>query len=214
VKKGFYLAHEASLVVSDEYIGLHGREEYNAAVAHVSDLIRSSYILFVNGSFAPSLFLAITVFEEIAKIKSGHMRSFGGDREKVRRGKDPLFNHATKHKIAVDPIYLIGDRIANSIGHERAKEIFEKYESGYYSTLREESLYFSRNKDGLHIPSRCIEPRLAAEHLLIAVEIFCDEFWGMTAEASEICDMTDSIYSEVETALKGNSISRNLLVGR
>lgn len=204
MKKGFHLAHEASLVVSDEYTGLHSREEYNAAVSHVSDLIRASHILFISGSFAPSLFLTITVFEEIAKIKSGHMRSWGEGREKVRRGKDPLFNHATKHKIAVDPIYLIGDRIANSIGHERAKEIFEKYESGYYSAPREESLYFSRNKDGLHIPSRNIESRLAAEHLLIAVEIFCDEFWGMTAEASEICDMTDSIYSEVEAALKGS----------
>ncbi|KGF25850.1 AbiV family abortive infection protein [Oligella urethralis] len=204
MKKGFHLAHEASLVVSDEYTGLHGREEYNTAVFHVSELIRASHILFTSGSFAPSLFLTITVFEEIAKIKSGHMRSWGEGREKVRRGKDPLFNHGTKHKIAVDPIYLIGDRIANSIGHERAKEIFEKYESGNYSALREESLYFLRNKDGLHIPSRNIEPRLATEHLLIAVEIFCDEFWGMTAEASEICDMTDSIYSEVETALKGS----------
>lgn len=160
MKKGFHLAHEASLVVSDEYTGLHGREEYNAAVSHVSELIQASHILFTSGSFAPSLFLTITVFEEIAKIKSGHMRSWGEVREKVRRGKDPLFNHGTKHKIAVDPIYLIGDRIANSIGHERAKEIFEKYESGNYSALREESLYFSRNKDGLHIPSRNIEPRL------------------------------------------------------
>jgi len=71
-KKGFHLAHEASLVVSDEYTGLHDREEYNAAVAHVSDLIRASYTLFVNGSFVPSLFLTITVFEEIAKIKADH----------------------------------------------------------------------------------------------------------------------------------------------
>lgn len=76
-KKGFHLAHEASLVVSDEFTGLHGREEYTAAVAHVSDLIRTSYTLFVNGSFAPSLFLTLTVFEEIAKIKAGHARSWG-----------------------------------------------------------------------------------------------------------------------------------------
>lgn len=203
MKKGFHLAHEASLIISDEYTGLHDCDEYNAAISHVSDLILASHILFANGRFAPSLFLTITTFEEIAKIKSGHMRSWGEARERVQRGKDPLFNHGTKHKIAVDPIYLIGDRIANSIGHERAKEIFEKYESGKYSILREESLYFSRNKDGLHIPAKKIEPRLAAEHLLIAIEIFCDEFWGMTAEASEICDMTDSIYSEVEKKIKG-----------
>ncbi|MDH4943925.1 AbiV family abortive infection protein [Sulfurimonas sp. C5] len=203
-KKGFHIAHEASLVVSDEYTGLHGSDEYNAAVTHVYDLIRASYTLFRNSSFAPSLFLSITVFEEIAKIKAGHMRAWGTEREKVKRGKDPLFNHGKKHKISVDPIYLIGDRIANSIGAERAKEIFDGYELGKYSSLREESLYFSRTNKGLHIPAQKIELTLAAEHLLIAIEIFIDEFWGMTAEASEICDITDELYSEVEAELKSS----------
>jgi hypothetical protein len=69
-KKGYEIAHEASLKTSDEYTGSHGSEEYNAAIAHVCDLIRASYSLFLNGSFAPSLFLSITVFEEIAKTKS------------------------------------------------------------------------------------------------------------------------------------------------
>ena len=200
-KKGFHLEYEASIVRSAEYTGLHDIEEYNAAVFHVYELIRATYTLFINGSFAPSLFLAITVLEEIAKIKSGHMRSWGDGREIVKRGKDPLFSHCTKHKIAFDPIHLIGERISNSIGHARAKEIFEKYASGDYSYLREESLYFSRKKDGLHIPSHKINQRLAAEHILIAIEIFSDDFWGMTTEASEICDMTNVIYSEVEDEL-------------
>ncbi|MGL5101947.1 MAG: AbiV family abortive infection protein [Plesiomonas sp.] len=203
-KKGYHIAHEASLITSDEYTGLHGREEYNAAVAHICDLIRASYTLFMNGSYAPSLFLSITVFEEVAKIKAGHMRAWGGEREKVKRGKDPLFNHGKKHKITVDPIYLIGDRIANSIGAERAQEIFESYESGKYSSLREESLYFARTNKGLHIPAKSIDLRLAAEHFLIAVEIYSDEFWGMTAEASEICDTTDELYSEIEDVLKSS----------
>jgi AbiV family abortive infection protein len=203
-KRGFHIAHEASLVVSDEYTGLHGREEYNAAVAHVCDLIRASYTLFITGSFAPSLFLSITIFEEIAKIKAGHMRAWGDGRERVKRGKDPLFHHGKKHKISVDPIYLIGDRIANSIGAERAKEIFDGYESGKYSSLREESLYFARTKKGLHIPAKNINLSLAAEHLLIAIEIFTDEFWGVTAEASEICDTTDGLYLEVEAVLKSS----------
>lgn len=203
-KRGFHIAHEASLVVSDEYTGLHGREEYNAAIAHVCDLIQASYTLFITGSFAPSLFLSITIFEEIAKIKAGHMRAWGDGRERVKRGKDPLFHHGKKHKISVDPIYLIGDRIANSIGAERAKEIFDGYESGKYSSLREESLYFARTKKGLHIPAKSINLSLAAEHLLIAIEIFTDEFWGVTAEASEICDTTDDLYAEVEAVLKSS----------
>lgn len=57
---------------------------------------------------------------------------------------------------------------------------------------------------GSHIPAESIDLRLASEHLLIAIEISSDEFWGMTAEASEICDTTDELYSEVEAALKGS----------
>lgn len=203
-KKGFNIAYEASLVVSNEYTGLHNREEYNAAVKHVCDLIQASYFLFINDSFAPSLFLSITIFEEIAKIKAGHMRAWKDKEERVKRRKDPLFNHGKKHKISVDPIYLIGNRIANSIGDERAKEIFEGYESGKNSLLREESLYFARNDKGLHIPAQSINLNQSAEHLLIAIEIFCDEFWGVTSEASEICDTTNDLYLEIETILKSN----------
>lgn len=32
--------------------------------------------------------------------------------------------------------------------------------------------------------------------------MFSDEFWGVTAEASTICDTTDAIYIEVEKQLK------------
>lgn len=203
-KKGYQIAYDASLIFSDEYTGLHSREEYNSAIDHVYNLIQSSYTLFMNNSFAPSLFLSITIFEEIAKIKAGHMRASGSEREKVKRGKDPLFNHIKKHKISIDPIYLIGNRISNSIGSERAKEIFEGYESGKYSSLREESLYFARTDKGLHIPSKKISQSLSAEHLLIAIEIFSDEFWGVTAEASQVCDMTNELYSEIETVFKNS----------
>lgn len=203
--KGFHLEYAASQVVSDEYIGLLDQEEYNSAVCHVNELIKAACLLFMGDHFSPSVFLSITIFEEIAKIKSGHMRSWG-EQEKslVKRNKDPLFNHGKKHKIAIDPIYLIGNRISKSIGDERAKEFFEKYETGEYSRLREGSLYFSRSKEGLHIPSEEIGLILSAEHLLIAIEIFHDEFFGMTAKASEICDTTDVLYAEVERRLKSS----------
>lgn len=203
-KKGYHYAHEASQVISDEYIGLLDRDEYNLAISHVNELIKSSYVLFMARQYAPSVFLSITVFEEIAKIKSGHMRSRGDKREKVRRHKDPLFQHSHKHKIAVDPINLSGNRISESIGQERTQEFILKYESGEYSSFREESLYFSRTKQELHIPSQKIGRRLAAEHLLIAIEIFSDEFWGMTAEASETCDTTNELYLEIENQLKNS----------
>lgn len=202
-ESGNNIAVEASLIFSDGYTGLHGREEYNDAIDHIYDLIFASYTLLKNGSFAPSLFLSITIFEEIAKVKAGYMRASQQKYLlKVKRGKDHLFNHAMKHKIAISPVYLIGDRIANSIGADRVKEIFEGYSSGEYSSLREKSLYFARDDESLHIPSKYIDCNLAAEHFLIAVEIFVDEFWGMTTSASTICDKANDFYVKVETILK------------
>lgn len=202
-ESGNNIAVEASVIFSDGYTGLHSREEYNDAVTHIYDLIFASYTLLKNDSFAPSLFLSITIFEEIAKVKAGYMRATQQKNLlKVKRGKDHLFNHAMKHKIAISPVYLIGDRIANSIGADRAKEIFEGYSSGEYSSLREKALYFARDNESLHIPSKYVDSNLAAEHFLIAVEIFVDEFWGMTASASTICDKANEFYVKVEAILK------------
>jgi AbiV family abortive infection protein len=203
-KKGYHFAYDASVVISDEYIGLLDRDEYNAAIYHVYELINSASVLFLAKHYAPSVFISITVFEEIAKIKSGHMRSWSDDKKEVRRSKDPLFQHTKKHKIAVDPIYLLGDRLANSIGKERAEEFFAKYESGEYSALREQSLYFARDKKELHIPSQKISSVLSAEHLLVTIEIFSDEFFGMTAEACEVCDRADALYAEIEHQFKNS----------
>ena len=198
-KKGYFIAADASSVFSDEYVGLQGREEYNAAVSHVFDLIQASYTLFNTGSFGPSLFLSITIFEEVAKVRT---RMWDGERKNVKRGKDPLFSHQKKHKISVDPLYLSAERLIDAIGNERLQEIFKGYESGAYSSLREDSLYFARSTKGLHIPARVISFRLAAEHLLMAIELFCEIFWGTTGEASVICDGTDDLFVLVADALK------------
>jgi hypothetical protein len=70
-KKGYHIAHEASLVVSEEYTGLHGREEYNAAVAHVCDLTLASYALFISGSYAPSVFYPLLSLKKSQKLRPG-----------------------------------------------------------------------------------------------------------------------------------------------
>lgn len=202
MKKGYQIAHEASQVDSEEYTGLHGRDEFNKAVAHIVDLIRASHTLFKKGFYAPSVFISITIFEEMAKIKAGHRRACLKGKGRLKRGKDPLFNHGKKHKIAVDRLYLTGGRIANSIGHDRADNIFKCYETGEYSEFREKSLYFSRDSRGLHIPSDYFDKKLSAEHLLIAIEICADEFWGMTGEASILFDKIDPLYIEIEEELK------------
>src|SRR5690606_31497166 len=98
------------------YIGLQSRDEFNSAAKHTSDLIRSAYLLFSNNLYGPCVFLAITSFEELAKVKAGHMRSWNKETLDVKRSQDPLFSHFDKHKIAVDPILLIGKRLESSLG--------------------------------------------------------------------------------------------------
>jgi AbiV family abortive infection protein len=205
--KGYFISYEASSVKSDQYVGLVDRDEYNMAIMHVYDLIKAANILFANRSYAPATFISITVYEEIAKIYSGHTRSSGLGSTHVRRSKDPLFNHAKKHKIIIDPLFLQGSRrLKETIGEERLRDIISGYETGSLSALREESLYFSRCKDKLKVPSQVISMRLAAEHILIAIELFWEMFWGTTAEASIAADETDELFNDIK--LKLNEANR------
>lgn len=120
---------------------------------------------------------------------------------RVKRGKDPLFNHNKKLQIAIDSLFLSAKRLYDAMGKERLEGIILNYNSGKYIALREQSLYFSRNDKELHIPSEFITLPLAAEHLLIAIELVGELFWGMTAEASRACDKTDDMFKLVADRL-------------
>lgn len=195
------LAQTASEIKSSGYIGLQSQDEFNDTAKHISDLIRSAYILFTNRFYGPCVFISITSFEELAKVKAGHMRSWNKGIPVVKRSKDPLFNHSDKHKIAVDPILLIGKRLKSSLGRDRVESIFQKYETGEYSHLRETSLYFSRDQQGLKLPSTEISGKLAAEHLLLAIEMFDDYLDFMTEEVYLLCRDLNQIYSEIATRI-------------
>lgn len=184
-------------VRSSDYVGLKSLDEFNSAAAHTRDLILSASQLLYFGQHAPATFLAITAFEEIAKIKAGHARSWGHTVSDVKRSKDPLFRHADKHKIAVDPVLLIGNRLANTIGNSRVEEIFAGYADGSLSGLRERSLYFSRDSTGLKVPATEISQQEAMEHILIAIEMFDDYFDFMTAEVSVACEQLNALFDAI-----------------
>ena len=144
----------------------------------------------------------------MAKVKVGHSRSWGTTTSDVKRGKDPLFNHVSKHKIAFDPVLLIGKPLANSIGADRVSEIFSLYADGTYSPLREQSLYFCRGNDGLKLPSNEVTVTLAAEHVLTAIEAFDDFFDCMTQGVNEMCEQLNGLYAEVEGVYQRSLPSR------
>ena len=191
------LIDAACSVRSGDYIGLNGRDEFNAAAYHARDLIVSASHLLSIGQHAPATFLAITAFEEIAKIKAGHTRSWGHSVSDVKRSKDPLFNHTNKHKLAVDPILLIGSRLANAIGQTRVEEIFAGYADGSLSGLRERSLYFSRDSTGLKLPNAEVSTQEAMEHILISIEMFDDYFCFLTAEVSIACEELNALFDSI-----------------
>ena len=49
------------------------KDDFNKSLQHIMQLISDAYMLYINKSFSTSLFLAITVIEEIGKI---HMALF------------------------------------------------------------------------------------------------------------------------------------------
>lgn len=185
---------------SANLLGIFTCEEYEAAVQHVASLIRAAHVLLMADHHAVCLFLAITTFEETAKIRTANHRTRYSNAPLTKRGKDPLFSHSKKHLIAFDPVLLIGDRLANSIGESRIKQIFSSSSSLF--ELRESCLYFSRDNSGMKVPSTEISKATAIEHLLIAVEMHVDAFWGMTDNCTEICKSLDLLYPELERILK------------
>lgn len=196
----FKLIHDATNISSDELIGFKSTEEYNRALIHTENLIQSAILLFKSGFFAQSLFFTISAIEEFAKIEVCMFRG-RAKTEKVKRHKDSLFNHSKKHQISANEVILIGDRLNKSLGGDRAKQIFEDLQNGKYGKIRENCLYFSRNEDGLNIPTETISLSLTAELLLVCIEMMDDKFWGMSKNATDACERLNQIYPEIEEAL-------------
>jgi AbiV family abortive infection protein len=189
---------EKSIGISSEnLIGFKDSYEFDIVLCHLRDMFRSSKLLLDNGFFSQSLFLTITVLEEIAKTEVCIFRGFGSTEEK-KRSKDPLFNHKSKHMISANPILLIGDRLKNSLGSERLDYLFKELESGNFLDIREKCLYFERNKETIVIPTETIDPILSMEMILIVIEMFDDKFVGITPPADEISIELKYMYIDIE----------------
>ena len=197
----FLLMHKTAQISSDELIGFKSQEEYERAILHTESLIHSSILLFKSRFFAQSLFLTISAIEEIAKIEVCMFRG-RAKTEDVKRQKDSLFNHSKKHQMSANSVILIGDRLGKSLGIDRAKQVFEDLQNGKYSKIRENCLYFSRNVDGLQIPTQSISMDSAIELLLVCIEMVDDKFWGVTNQATLVCERLNKLYPEIEIELK------------
>ena len=106
-------------------------EDFNTATEHVHQLLDDAVALFERGSFGSAAFLAITALEETSKA---HIGMFRRDGTRPRpEGRDPLRDHASKHRLAMLPTVFMSDRIIEALGRERADALrAQVMASGFY----------------------------------------------------------------------------------
>jgi AbiV family abortive infection protein len=172
-------------------------EEFDEVGEHVVQLLRDSSLLLENGSASTACFLAITALEETAKV---HIDLFRHSAVPVARGKDPLFKHKEKHRIAAAPTLAMGSRLQKAIGETRLRELMDLARNGGLVPLRESCLYVERKDGTLRIPNAVVSKGLAREMLLFAAESFDDAVVGFTNKSFDLGVATDELFAKWQAA--------------
>jgi AbiV family abortive infection protein len=168
------------------------KEQLNQACDHIVRLLSDASVLLEQGSHATSVFLSITALEETAKV---HIGKYRRSLMAVARGKDPLFRHDEKHKIAAAPTVAMGHRLQEAIGKTRVDELVELSRNGGLVRLRESSLYIEQNGANLNIPADVVSISLARDLLLFSIEAFDDALVGYTHHTDFLAKKTDALFA-------------------
>lgn len=166
-------------------------DEFNKCVFHIVKLIEDSYLMYVHGSFSTSVFLSITVVEEVAKTHVGIY---------VKHppiNKDKLTNHIFKHNIGASPVFPIWNRLDSIIGSDNVEHMLSMSKGKEFMDLRSKSLYLDYYDDSLHMPRDKISKKISRELLCFAIEAFDDALVGYTDYSMEISSITDKILNNL-----------------
>lgn len=174
-----------------------GMAEFNRGCDHVYTLLRDSRALYLQGSHATSLFLAVTAIEEIAKLDIGIFRSRERTKPAQRRRDDHLFSHKSKHAIALQEVLVIGTRLPTAIGEERVRELLDMAETGELVRLREAALYIQVVDARFVCPSDEISKATARDLLLLALEVWDDRLVGVTNYTYKLDEPLMAFFDEV-----------------
>lgn len=107
------------------------KESFNKSIDHIVQLIKDSYLLYVNKSYPSSSFLSLAVIEEVSKVHIGIY--IKPSKEYVK--KDKLRDHMTKEIIGFNYTISMGKRLINAMDEEEIEEIFELVYSGEMKNL-------------------------------------------------------------------------------
>jgi len=154
-------------------------QDFNRACDHILLLIEDSYSCFIRQSFGSSVFFSITAIEEIAKTEIGIYRR-SNKPDEVKRNKDPLFNHLSKHRIAILPTVFMSKRLEDALSKERCEKLLSEVTNGSLKDLRESSLYFQNINGEFITPSDITNQNKSKEILLLAIEAADDRLVGYT----------------------------------
>lgn len=168
-------------------------KDFNRACDHILVLLEDSFQCFERESWGTSVFLSITAIEEVAKAEVGLYRRDGQIQE-VKRGKDRLFNHQEKHRMAVLPTVFMGKRLEGALGKERCAEFLKEAAHGDFRTLRESALYFTNSNGQFVTPANVVTKEKAKEFLLLALETADDRLVGYTGHTGVIENRMDQMF--------------------
>ncbi|KXO13311.1 OrfI protein [Moritella sp. JT01] len=182
-----------SLVRSEERL-IRSVEEMDKAIGHAVTLIQDSSCLYLNGSYSSSVFLSITVLEEVAKA---HVGAFTGGNHPVKN-RNVFKDHKTKHILAAFPTVAMGKRLQDAIGEKEIDRLINMAKNSGLVQAREFSLYFQRENGKLKVPADKVNRKFARSILLFAIEVFDDALGGVTNYSNEAAEVTDELFEQVK----------------
>ena len=200
-QKKLKLADEATKKGKIFFSGERRGEEFNHGCDHIHGLLVDSYRLYAAGSFSTSTFLSITAIEETAKLEIAIYRQEEQTAPVSNRYGDALFNHKSKHLIALQEVITIGDRLPKAISEQRVRELLDMAETGDLLYLRESALYIDSLNGSFICPSERVSQSASREILLLALEVWDDRLVGYSEHTYELNKGLMKIFEDVSSPI-------------
>lgn len=200
--RAFFEAVEAAIAYGGPAHGVEITELFDVAAEHVCVLLADAVEAFRRGSFGTGVFLAITAMEETAKVEILAFRTMR-PADAPRRGRDPMRNHASKHRLAVRPTTFMG-RLPRLLGEERCAHLRLEAETGELVSLRERALYVHVDASGIATPATVIPEPRAREVMLLALEVADDVLVGWTNRSYVLGERFEAWLDELVAKESGN----------
>lgn len=180
---------ELSNIKSEKLLEFKSIEDFEKCLLHIENLIDSAILLYKNNFINQSVFITITSIEEIAKAEVCVYRGLQKENKVVvKRNKDGLFNHKSKHIISANDITFDYLKSISKIGLKEVNKIKEKLNNGDFINLRESSIYFENTLNGTKTPNDFVTKKDSLNLLLICIELCEDRLFGFSERTDLITD--------------------------